>query len=395
MGLSNLAIKNAKPSQKPYKLSDRDGLYLFVTPKGSKLWRYDYRLFGKRRTFSIGAYPLLSLAEAREECDKARKLVFSGIDPVQDRKNERTAALAAQEATFRNVAEDYLREARKQGLAEVTLWKKEWVLRDLAYPSIGDRPIADIRASEVLELLRNLEAKGNLETAKRTRQTLSGVFRLATIRDLAPGDPTVVLQRAIRAPRVTSHAAIIHEASFGALLRDIDRYERPISRLALQFLALSFPRPVELRMATWDEIDLAEAIWRIPEEHTKMRRPHDVPLSSGSLRILTELREFTGRDEGYVFHSPQSWRKPISENTLNKALALMGYKGRHTSHGFRSSASTILHERGYPDHVIETQLAHLETNGTKRAYNRARYWDERVGLMAEWSKVLMNLRFRT
>jgi integrase len=205
-------------------------------------------------------------------------------------------------------------------------------------------------------------------------------------------DPTTVLQRVIRAPQHISHSAVVHETGFGELMDKIARYKSPLVRFALEFLAHTFVRPGELRFATWDEIDLEDSVWRIPEERMKMRRPHDVPLVPATRALLRSVSRLTGRLEGLIFPSPQTWRQPMSENTLNHALWTMGYKGKHTSHGFRASASTILNERGYRKDVIEFQLAHVESNEVRRAYNRAQYWDQRVQMMRDWADIIAELR---
>lgn len=392
MALTDAHVRNAKPCGKPYKLTDSDGLYLQVQPTGSKLWRLAYRFLGKQRTLAIGSYPEISLQEARERRIEARRLLAQGIDPSEHKQQQLKAAKIAAASTFAAVAEEYLAKMRKQGLAKATIDKKTWILRDLVIPHLGNRPIAEISPSDVLSVLEDLDSSGRLETTKRARQLIGAVFRLATLTGRASGDPTHVLRGTTRAPKVTSHPAIIHEASFGQLLRAIERYKSPIIRLALMFQAHTFVRPGELRFATWDEIDIEDSVWRIPAERMKMRRPHDVPLVHATRTILRDVRRITGRTEGYLFPSPQSWRKPMSENALNKALEALGYKGKHTSHGFRSSASTILNERGYRSAVVEFQLAHIEPNAVRRAYNRAQYWDERVALMNDWADIIAELK---
>src|SRR5690606_5889455 len=220
----------------------------------------------------------------------------------------------------------------------------------------------------------------------RVRQTIGAVFRLAALTDRAPGDPTPVLRGQIRAPRVTSYPAIVRPDEFGELMRRISTIRSTIVRLALEFQAHTFTRPIEIRFATWDEIDLETSVWTIPAERMKMRRPHDVPLVPATRQILREVRRYTGRSHGLIFHSPQNPNKPLSENTLNKNLWALGYKGKHCSHGFRSSASTILNEsKKYDKDVIEFQLAHLVGNETRRAYNRAQWWDQRVQMMHDWA----------
>jgi len=394
MALTDLKVRNIKPTGKVIKISDGEGLYLQVQPNGSKLWRMAYRFLGKQRTLAIGTYPEISLQEARERKMEARKLLAQGIDPSQEKQEKVRASKVSAETTFSVVAKEYMNSLEKRGRAKNTLDQKTWVLKAYVLPKIGKRPIAEITAADVLDLLTDIEATGKLETARRARQAMSAVFRLATITKRANGDPTHVLQRVISAPKVTSHPAIVSEMGFGELLRKIDTYRSPIVRLALNFLALTWPRPIELRKMTWDQVDYEESVWTIPAEHTKLRRPHDIPLSHAARVILRDVRRITGLTEGYVFPSPKSrgFKEMMSENCINKALWSLGYKGKHCGHGFRSSASTILNERKYDKDVIEFQLAHIEENETRRAYNRALYWDYRVKMMNDWAKIVEKLR---
>ena len=392
MALTDTRIRNAKPGSKAYKLSDANWLYLVVQPSGSKLWRMNYRFLGKQKTLALGAYPEVSLQDARQRVAEARKLLAQGVDPSEHKKDQLRAAKLASGQTFKAVAEEFLAKCERKGYADATLDKKKWILNDLVIPIIGHRPIAEIRPAEVLDLLADIEASGRLETAKRARQTIGAVFRLAALTDRAPGDPTTVLRGQIKPPKVTNYPAVVRPAEFGELMRRIATVRSTIVRLALEFQAHTFVRPIELRLATWDEIDLEDSIWRIPAERMKMRRPHDVPLVPATRQILREIRRYTRRLEGIIFHSPKDPREPLSENTLNKTIWALGYKGKHCSHGFRSSASTILNERGYRKDVVEFQLAHVEKNETRRAYNRALYWDERVKMMHDWADIIAQLR---
>ena len=395
MALTDTRVRNAKPGGKPYKLSDANWLYLVVHPSGSKLWRMNYRFLGKQKTLAIGPYPEVSLQEARERVAEARKLLAQGVDPSQDKQERIKAAKLSAQATFATIAKEFLASLEKRGRADKTLEQKAWVLDTYILPRLGKRPIAEITAADVLELLTDIEATGKLETARRARQTMSGVFRLATITRRANGDPTHVLQRVIAAPKVTSHPAVVSRKGFGELLRRIDSYPTPIVRLALNFMALTFPRPIELRRMTWDQVDWEESVWTIPEQYTKLRRPHDIPLCSAARAVLFEVRRVTGKKEGYVFPAPndKTFSKMMSENCINKALWSLGYKGKHCGHGFRSSFSTILNEtKNYDKDVIEFQLAHLDPNETRRAYNRAQYWDQRVQMMQDWADLIAEMR---
>lgn len=392
MALTDTRVRNAKATVKPYKLSDRDGLYLKVNPNGSKLWRLKYRFLGREKTLAIGAYPEVGLQEARERQLEARKLLSQGIDPVEHRQAQIKAAKLAAASTFGAIAKEYLAAEERKGYADDTIRRKKWIFETYVLPKIGHRIITELRPSDLLPILTNLERSNKLATARKARQEMSAVFRLASLTDRAMYDPTTALHRSVRAPRTTSHPAIVYESGFGELMRRIATVRNPITRLALEFLAHTFVRPIELRLATWDEIDLEDSVWTIPAERMKMRRPHDVPLVPATRQILREVRKVTLMKKGWIFPCPKDSRQPMSSKCLLKAIYSIGYKGKHCSHGFRASASTILNDRGYREKVIDFQLAHFEQNETRKAYNRALYWDERVKLMHDWADIIAELR---
>jgi len=393
MALSDLKIKNAKSREAAYKLTDRDGLYLIVSPSGSKLWRFDYRFLGKRKTLALGKYPLVGLAEARRGCYDARSELGRGTDPSEKRKLEKLTAGIAAGNTFRAVAEEWIAKAERENRAEATLSKNRWFL-ELATPSIGTRPVDAITTPELLAVLRKVEARGHYETARRLRSFCGRVFRYAVATGRAERDPSADLRGALTAPSVTHRPAITDPERIGALLRAIDGYEGSIIvRAALQLLSLVFVRPGELRQAVWTEFDLTMARWTIPAARMKMRMPHSVPLSRQALTILRDLRELTG-DGTYLFPSVRTAARPLSENTLNAALRRLGYTVEEmTAHGFRSMASTRLNEMGEwnPD-AIERQLAHAERNAVRAAYNQAQHLKERVEMMQAWADYLDTLK---
>jgi integrase len=394
MPLSDTTVRHAKSAPKPQKLSDGGGLHLLVQPNGGKLWRLAYRFLGKQKTLALGAYPAVSLAEARSARDDAKKLLARGVDPSAQRKADREVERAATDNSFRIVAEEVLSKLEREGRAHVTLTKKRWLL-DFAFPAFGDRPVAEITARELLALLRVIEGRGLFETAKRLRSTCGMVFRYAIATGRAERDPSGDLRGALTSHKVNHRAAIVAPAEIGALLRAIDGFDgQPTTRAALRLGAHLFVRPGELRHAEWCEFDLDGAVWSIPAEKMKMRRPHRVPLSSQSLTILRELNEVTGSGR-WLFPSIRTWTRPISENTLNAALRRLGYGAQEmTTHGFRTMASTRLNEMGRwnPD-AIERQLAHQEANAVRRAYTHsADYWRERVSMMQAWSDYLNELR---
>jgi integrase len=392
MSLSDANCRSVKPSAILRKLSDGGGLQLWVLPSGSRLWRLAYRIGGKQKLLSFGAYPAVSLAEAREGREQAKRLLAKGEDPSKAKKDAK-AKLAATGSTFRTMAEEFLALQRRNGRAGVTLAKTEWLL-DFAYPTLGDMRIVDIRPPDVLDVLRKVENRGRFETARRLRSTIGRVFRFAVATGRAETDPTYALHGTLARPRAQPHAAVTDAKAFGALLRAIDGFEgQPTTLAALKLMALLFPRPGELRGAEWPEFDFDTAIWTIPASRTKLRRSHHVPLSTRAVSVLNSLRRITG-DGRFLFPSVRTVKKPISENTLNAALRRLGYaKDEATSHGFRASASTLLNECGkWHADAIERQLAHIERNDVRRAYARGEHWDERVQMMQWWAEHLDTLK---
>ncbi len=396
MPLTDIAVRKARPRDKPFKLSDADGMYLLVKPDGGRCWRMDYRFVGKRGTLSFGIYPEVTLAAAREKREIARKQLTAGIDPGHQRKLDKLTAATRTGNTFRAVAEELVEKMTREGRAPVTLDKKRWLL-EFAYPYIGNRPIAEITAVELLAALRSVEARGRYETARRLRSTCGMVFRLAIVTGRAERDPTQDLRGALIAPRPKHRAAIVEPKAIGALIRAIGGYEgHATTRAALQVLMLVFVRPGELRQAEWGEFDLDAAQWTIPGAKMKMRRPHRVPLSRQALAIIRDLNPLTGKGR-YLFPSVRSYARPMSENTLNAALRRLGYgTDEVTAHGFRSMAATRLNEMNqWSSDAIERQLAHQDTNSVRRAYTHAaEFWTERVAMMQTWADYLDGLRLR-
>jgi len=392
MHLSDLAVRKAKPEDKPFKLSDGGGLYLLVRPNGAKLWRLKYRFAEKEKLLSFGPYPITSLADARRKRDEAKKLLAVGTDPSAQKKLDAVTAAAKASNTFGSIVGEVLSNKEQSGNAGTTLKKNRWLLEHLAAP-LADRPIAEITAAEILVLLKHIEKSGRRETARRLRGVIGSVFRYAIVTLRATHDPTIPTHGALLAPKVEHRAAITDERRLGALMLAIDEYDGwPSLRAALQFLALTFARPGEVRGATRKEFDLKNAVWRIGAERTKMRRPHEVPLSRQALNVLEDIWPLSEYSE-LLFPSIRSNRKPLSDNAFNAGLRRMGYmQDEMTAHGFRASASTILHERRFDSQVIEAALGHQDENEIRRAYNRAKYWPERVKLMQDWADLLDSFR---
>ena len=383
--LTDTKLKALRPRATLYRVADERGLCVEVPPTGSRLWRFRYRHNGKARMLSLGEWPGVSLAQARERRDEAGALVAQGFDPSAQRK----AVKDADALTFEAVAREWL---ARRDVSPTTAAKDAWLVGALI-AALGHRPIAEITSPEVLDFLRRYENADKLETAKRIKVKLSAVFRFAIATGRAESDPSAALRGAIKPPRVRHHAAITDPRQLGDLLRAIWSYRGGfVVASALKLAPLVFVRPGELRSAEWSEIDLDAATWCIPAHKMKMRQAHIVPLSTQALAILRDLHPLTGRGQ-YVFPSPRGATRCMSENALTVALRALGYSGdTMTTHGFRSTASTLLHEQGYPSDVIERQLAHKEGNAVKDAYNRAAHLPERIRMMQAWADYLDGLR---
>ena len=393
MALTDTAVRAAKPRDKDYKIADSGGLYLLVTPSGGRLWRFKFRLHGIEKKLAFGRYPDVSLSEARKARDAAREAASAGNDPAAAKRRNRIAAKVAAGTTFCDVAREYIDKAEREGRAPTTIAKLRWI-RQLLLPSIGNRPIDQIEAHELLPVLRQQEAAGILETAKRTRAFASRVFRYAVATARAKTDPASLLVGAVTAPRPKHLAAIVEAKRAGELMRAIEAYHgQPSTRFALALLPHVFVRPGELRQAEWSEIDFDAAVWRIPAERMKKRREHAVPLSRQSLAILENLRVLTG-DGRFTFPALGRHGRPLSENTITLALRRMGFSAQEmTAHGFRAMASTLLNESGKwsPD-AIERALAHKDGDHVRAAYHRGAHWKERVAMAQWWSDHLDALR---
>jgi integrase len=391
--LNDTRVKKAKPKERDYKLTDFDGLHVLVRSTGSKLWRFAFRFAGKQKQLAMGSYPTVTLAEARQRRDAARKLLANGTDPSVKRRLEKIAA-AAGGNTFREIAEELLAKQVRENRAEMTVKKNRWLLKP-AFETFGRRPIGDITAPELLHALRKFETRGRYESVRRMRTVTGMVFRYAIATGRASRDISLDLRGALTAPRVQHRPAITEPKEVGALLRAIDGYTgQPTTRMGLQLSALLFVRPGEIRHARWREFDLPGAVWNIPAETMKMDRPHRVPLARQAVSILQELHKITGHGE-FLFHAITSVRRPMSENTLNAALRRLGYaKDEVTAHGFRTTASTLLNEMGrWNRDAIERQLAHQEPDEVRNAYmHAAEFWSERVEMMQSWADYLDQLR---
>lgn len=391
-GLTDIRIRNTKPTEKTQRLYDSGGLYLEIPPTGGKLWRVKYRFGGKEKRLALGSYPAVTLSDAREGRDDAKVLLSKGIDPSADKKSKKLNDQLASGNTFEVIAREWL-EKQKKKLAPATFAKAQWTFETLVFPWLGESPVSAITALDLLAVLRRIEERGAHETAHRTKARCGQVFRYAVATGRAERDPSADLRGALEPVVSKNFAAITDAKKVGGLLRAIDTYAGQfVTRCALQLAPLVFVRPGELRKAEWSEFDLKHSQWRIPAERMKMREEHIVPLSKQAVKVLQDLQPLTGNGK-YLFPSLRAPKEPMSENTVNAALRRMGYsKDEMTGHGFRAMASTRLNELGFDPDVIERQLAHAERNKVRAAYNRAQYLSERVKMMQAWSDYLMQLK---
>jgi len=392
MPLTDVTCRNAQPKEKIYRLFDGKGLYLEVSPRGGKWWRYKYRFGGKEKRLSLGTYPDVSLSEARDKRRDSRKLLDEGQDPSQVRQTEKALERAEGE-TFQTIALEWFdrfKHSFSPGYRKSVLQRLE---KDI-FPWLGHRPIKELKPPEILTCIRRIESRGAPETARRQMQKVGQIMRFAVATGRAERDPTRDLQGAVPPPEKKHFAAITDVRQVGALLNALDGYQgQHTTRCALRLAPLVFVRPGELRKAEWSEFELdgKTPTWRIPAEKMKMRRPHFVPLSRQAVDVLADLYPLTGSGK-YLFPGNRG-DKPISANTLNAALRYLGItREQMTTHGFRAMASTLLNETGWPPDVIEAQLAHAPKNAIRAAYNRSQYMPQRREMMQSWADFMDTLK---
>lgn len=385
MALTDIAIKSSKPRSSAFKLSDGRGLQLHVTPQGSKLWRWAYRHEGKQKLMALGIYPDVSLAQARDKADSARKLLATGVDPMAARKSDKIARRLAAEDTFAAVAQKWWEswKAARSDSHTVYVWRR---LEADVFPAIGLRPVAEIEAPELVAMMKAIEKRGALDIAKRSLQTCSQIFRYAIAHGLAKRNPAVEIRPSdVLASRKKENYARLDGKELPELLRKIEVYNgSTITRVAIKLMAMTFVRTSELIGARWEEIDLDGGRWDIPASRMKMKTPHVVPLSTQAVTLLRSLHTLTGHSS-LLFPGERDHQKSMSNNTILGALDRMGYAGRMTGHGFQGIASTLLNEQGWPHEHIELQLAHQERNQVSASYNHAMYLQPRAQMMQAWS----------
>lgn len=392
MALSDTSIRNAKPGAKPVRLFDGGGLYLEVAPSGGKWWRLKYRHNDKEKRLSLGTYPEVGLKVARVRRDAARKQIAEGIDPSVARKEAKQAKQRDALSTVEAVSRAWLAHCASAWTAG-TLEAITASLENHVFPALGGRPIREIAARDIKQAVQAVDKQGAGETAGRVFQRLRSIYRYALSEDLVEADPTYPLKPAeIFKPRDVNHRLALAEADMPAFFCKLDAYEGdPSTKAALELLILTAVRPGELRGARWKEIEVSRSLWRIPAARMKMAAEHLVPLSTNALAILEKIRTLSGGSE-LVFPSPFYPGKPLSDGTLNSALARLGYKGIATAHGFRTLFSTCANEAGWNSDVIEKQLSHEERDDVRGAYNRAQWLPERGKLMQWWADRLEALR---
>jgi integrase len=386
--LTDTRVKSAKPKDTAYKLSDERGLHLLVYPNSSKLWQLRYRYEGKEKTASLGKYPDVTLAHAREKRDKMRQQLANAIDPVEAQRAVKEAKKVAQAHSFEAVARTWYASWSSSKSPRHAVYVLRRLEADI-FPVIGLRPVSELQAPELVSMLKTIEKRGALDIAKRAHQTTGQILRYAIAHGVAQRNPAADIKPSdILASSAKSNYARIDAKELPDLLRKIEGYQgTPVTRLAIKLMALTFVRTGELIGARWDEFDFTAAEWRIPAQRMKMRTPHIVPLSKQAIALLQVLHGVTGH-RTLLFPGERDHSKPISNNTILKALERMGYKGRMTGHGFRGLASTVLHEHGFEHMHIELQLAHQERDRVSASYNHALYLKPRAKMMQWWSNHL-------
>lgn len=383
MSLSDSTIRTAKPKDKLYRLTDANGLCLEIAPTGSKLWRYRYRYNGKGKMLALGSYPAVTLAQARQKRDEARKLITDGTDPSEHKKAARQA-LKADGVTFETLAREWFDYSAPRW-AESTRYKTKLYMENDLIPGIGSRPVKAITRPDLVELVRKVEARGTLNAAGKIRQWLHQIFRFGLASGVVDANPATDLDVVAAPAKAARHHPHVTFAELPELLGKVDTTNiNTLTRCAIRLLVLTAVRPGELRAAQWSEFELDDDLWTIPKERMKARRQHLVPLPRQAVTILRQLQEITG---GYplLFPGQQNPERPMSENTINKALRLMGYEGRQTGHGFRHLLSTELNGRNYNKDWIERQLAHGDKDEIRDTYNHATYLPQREEMMQAWA----------
>lgn len=391
--LTHTKIINLKPKEKPYKVFDSEGLHLMVKPTGRKLWYLKYYYLNKEKKLALGPFPEISLTRARELRFEARMLLVEGKDPSAHKQEQKRIKIREAGNTFELVAREWLQH-KEELWAENTRRTKLRRLEMYVFPVIGSMTLNEIGPITLLECIRKIEAAKAYDVARRMKQVISSVFKYAVLTGRVDGNPTLALEGALK-PVKRGHFASISIKELPELLEMMDRNDARVflqTRLAMELMLLTFVRTSELIKAQWDEFDLDEAMWIVPEERMKTRKEHMVPLSRQALAALRQLHDMTSTFK-YVFPSQTNPRNHMSNNTIRTALVRMGYGGKMTGHGFRALAMSAIKEKlGYRHEVVDRQLAHVHHNSVTRAYDRAQWIDERTVMMQDWADYIDSLR---
>lgn len=393
MALTHIQCRQARPKDKPYKLTEGSGLYLLVNPNGRKYWRYSYRFGGKEKTMALGVFDTVSLAEAKVRHQAARELLSNGKDPMMQRQAQARADRQAQETSFKTIAIEW-QQSQASGWSDTHVGRVAGLFENHLYPDLADRPISELTPLEVLDVIRKMEARGLGESCYKALSAISKVCMYAVVSGRAATNPAAGLRDFLKPAPPVKHHAHVDESELGKLVSLIDVYGgMPQTRIAIKLVMLCFMRSAELRLATWGEIDWEAQQWHIPSERRKGSKtlkasgiPHIVPLSRQAMLLLRELQQHTGNRT--LMFEGQKPRVPISENTINKALTAIGYGDEQSTHGFRGLASTILNENGFNRDAIDRQLSHQEQNQVRRAYDHSQRMAERTTMMQWWAEFL-------
>lgn len=389
MKLTDTKCRTQKPTDKPIRLADGGGLYLEVMPNGSKFWRQKYRYAGKEKRLTHGAYPMVTLLEARARREEAKRLLLAGRDPASVKRTQKATLAINSLNTFEVIAREWHAHKKHEWSDNYALTILNRLEADI-FPAIGDLPIEEISPPILIKMIRAIEARGVFETTRRANQYCSQIFRYAIVTGRAQRDVAADIRGAFKTKKVKHHAAI-DAKDLPALMQAIERNDARMykpTRLAVELMMLTFVRTSELIHMRWEEIDWEESIWVIPAERMKMRKAHIVPLSRQAKAILEELKTYNGSRE-WVFASHFKPRQPMSNSTILSALYRMGYKGQMTGHGFRALAITMLQEKlNYPFEVADAQLAHAKKHALGEAYDRAQFLDKRKKMMQHWADYL-------
>lgn len=389
MKLNARQVETAKPKDKPYKMADGGGLYLLVKTNGSRYWRLKYRMDGKEKLLALGVYPDVSLADARAKRDEARKSIAGGIDPLEVKKEQKVEREAQVKNTFQEIALEWHNMKVKKWSAGYASDILEAFNKDV-FPFIGQRPVADIKPLELLNVLKKMEDRGATEKAKKVRQRCGEVFRYAIVTGRAEYNPAPDLTSAMQGHEST-HYPFLTTEELPAFFKALAGYSgSELMVLAARLLIITGLRTGELRGALWSEIDTKKALWEISAERMKMRRPHIIPLSTQALAIIEQIRAMTGQFP-LLFPGRNDPSKTMSEASINQVFKRIGYTGRVTGHGFRHTMSTVLHEQGYNTAWIETQLAHVDKNAIRGTYNHAQYLDGRREMLQWYADYMVSL----